>query len=348
MRFGNKNENVLAATGQPLTLVVVADTEEEFDWHKPFDRAARSCNSITANARAQEIYDEFAITPTYCVDYCIADDDRAVEFLGGLAARGRCEIGAHLHPWVTPPYEEEVSTFNSFQGNLPESLERSKIAAVTQKITQAFGTCPTVFKAGRYGIGDNSIRLLKEAGYEIDCSFVPHTSFAGNGGPSFIGKPDQPFWLDPERTMLEVPLSKGFTGALASVFPVGWAYMFDAPWARNLKLPGILARLGLLERILLSPEGMRTDEQIRLLSAMARQNKRVFSLTYHSSSLAPGHTPYVRTGEDLDEFLCRIRAVLTMFRDELGGRFATLQQLREEALNSEGRLDEATRLPGRN
>jgi len=313
-------------------LLVVVDTEEEFDWSKPFDRGNRGVSSIFANERVHEIYNRFGVQPTYCVDQCVAEDLVAVNFLDGLAKAGECQIGTHLHPWVTPPYDEVVNTVNSFHGNLPEALERAKINSVTETIQQAFGARPRVFKAGRHGVGPNTIDLLIEAGYTIDCSFAPHTSFRGNEGPSFIGLQDQPFWLDGARTLLEVPFTKGFSGWMAGMFWPPLAGLFDSRGATLFKVPAILSRLGIIERVALSPEGMTVGDQIRLLRSMVKRGKRVFSLSYHSPSLVPGHTPYVRSDDDLREFLFRIESVLGLFRDEIGGTFTTLEEVRDGAL----------------
>jgi hypothetical protein len=72
------------------------------------------------------------------------------------------------------------------------------------------------------------------------------------------------------------------------------------------------------------------EEQCRLLAAMAGQGHRLFSLTYHSPSLEPGHTPYVRNDEDLAAFLGAIEQVLTYFRDVLGGSFTTPTRVRRD------------------
>jgi hypothetical protein len=40
---------------------------------------------------------------------------------------------------------------------------------------------------------------------------------------------------------------------------------------------------------------------------------------YHSPSLAPGHTPYVRTEGDLAGFLKSLETVCRFFVEELGG-----------------------------
>ena len=308
-------------------LLIVIDTEEEFDWSRPFSRDSVSTRSIPAQARAHAIYDRFGIVPTYVVDHPVATDPGSVRFLRDLRDSGRAEIGGHLHPWVTPPHLEAVTTRNSYHCNLPPALERAKIAALTEAIEASFGARPTIFKAGRYGYGPNTGRALAELGYEIDCSFVPHTDFSGDGGPDFRRIPDRPHWL-PEG-LLEVPLSVGFLGALPRLGESA-AWLFDSPGAERLRIPGALARSGLLARARLTPEGTPADEQCRLIAAMLARGHRIFSLTYHSPSLEPGHTPYVRDEAGLARFLGSIEQVLTWFRDELGGRFTTLSKVHRD------------------
>jgi len=303
-------------------LLIIVDTEEEFDWSTPFARENVATTAIPAQARAHEIYDRFGIVPTYVVDYPVATDPAAVAFLRGLADAGKAEIGAHLHPWVTPPHEEEVSTFNSYQCNLPPALERAKIAALTDAIARGFDARPMVFKAGRYGFGANTARVIAELGYAVDCSVVPHTDFSADGGPDFRGHADGPYWLDKGSGLLEIPLSVGFFGAVAGLGPKA-SGLFDNAAAARLRAPGLLSRSGVLARSRLTPEGVSAAEQCRLIAAMAGQGHRLFSLTYHSPSLAPGQTSYVRDEADLAQFLASIETVLTFFRDTIGGRFTT-------------------------
>lgn len=310
-------------------LLIVVDTEEEFDWTAPFSRESVATRSIPAQARAHEIYDRFGIVPTYVIDYPVATDPEAVAFLRGLMDEGKAEIGTHLHPWVTPPHLEEVTTRNSYHCNLPPELERAKIEAVTAAIETGFGVRPTVFKAGRYGYGPNTQATLVDLGYAVDCSLVPHTDLSGDGGPDFRGRPDRPHWLDEAAGLLEIPLTVGFFGALPGL-GARIGRVFDHPGAGRLRLPGALARSGIVARSRLTPEGTPADEQCRLIAAMVARGHRTFSLTYHSPSLAPGHTPYVRDEADLARFLADIETVLTFFRDEIGGRFTTATRVRED------------------
>ncbi len=310
---------------QPELLVVV-DTEEEFDWTGPFDRVATATRSIPAQERAQAIYDEMGIVPTYVCTYPVACDPIAVAYLKRLQDEGRAEIGAHLHPWVTPPHREDVCTFNSYECNLPEELEYEKIGALTEALEAAFGRKPTAFKAGRYGFGPSTARMLVDHGYKVDCSMLPRSDLRGDGGPDFRRAPDEPFWLDEDAGLLEVPVSTGYFGAVpaAGRFLSG---LFDNPRAIKWRLPGMLSRSGLVARSRLTPEGISAAEQCRLLDALVRQGRQTFSLVYHSPSLAPGHTPYTDDDVEVAEFVAAIAAVLTHFRDVLGGRFTSLGEI---------------------
>ena len=225
-----------------------------------------------------------------------------------------------------------MTTFNSYHCNLPPELERAKIIQLTHEIERRFGARPTVFKAGRYGFGPNTAEVLKALGYQVDCSFVPYASFVGDGGPDYQRTPDQPFWLDGEvGGLLEIPLTSGFFGLLAAGGPLVQG-LLNSRSAERLRIPGVLARSGLLARSRLSPEGVDAAEQCRLLRAMVKSGRRFFTLTYHSPSLAPGHTPYVRSEAELADFLERIETVLLFFRDTLGGEFTTLSRYRAQLL----------------
>jgi hypothetical protein len=253
----------------------------------------------------------------------VAVDPAARQVLGTLRAEGRAEIGAHLHPWVCPPFEEELTRYNSYHCNLPPALERAKIEALTGAVEAGFGARPTVFKAGRYGFGRSTAAAIAELGYQVDCSFVPHSSFAGDGGPSYHNTPDRPFWLNSGRRLLEVPMTSGFIGPLAAA-GARLPALFDSALSQRLRVPGLFARSGLVARSALTPEGVSAEEQIRLIKALIQRGHGLFTLTYHSPSLVPGNTPYVKCDADLDAFLARIETVLRVFAEELGGEFTTL------------------------
>ena len=88
----------------------------------------------------------------------------------------------------------------------------------------------------------------------------------------------------------------------------------------RLRLPGILARSKLLERIRLTPEGVDLQANLRLVRSLYQKGCRIFTLTYHSPSLVPGMTPYVTSETELAQFLATIDGVCAHFFEELGGR----------------------------
>lgn len=308
----------LPADHPPLLLVVV-DTEEEFDWGRPHARENTSVSAIAAQGLAQAVFDRHGIVPTYVIDYPVAATPSAIETLKAFADLGRCQIGAHLHPWVNPPFSETVTAYNSYPGNLPAALEREKLEVLTAAITEGLGVRPVVYKAGRYGVGPATARILEDLGYRVDASVVPFTSFADDGGPDFSQAGFQPSWFGSTGEMLEIPLSCGFSGLLRSLGPSLYPRVSD-PAGMRLRLPGLLARSGLLERIRLTPEGVNLAENLRLARSLYAQGCRIFSFTYHSPSLVPGMTPYVSSEQELSRFLEIMDRFFAFFRDELGGR----------------------------
>lgn len=311
-------------------LLVVVDTEEEFAWDRPFDRQSTATTTIPAQDRAHAIYDRYGVVPTYVMDYPVATTPAAAAYLRRLVDTGRATFGTHCHPWVTPPHKENINARNSYHGNLPPALEAAKLAESTKAVAEAMGAAPRIFKAGRYGLGPHSFETLQRLGYTVDCSIVPHTSFSADHGPDFRKMPAEPFFTDPSRRLLEVPLTVGYSGLLHA-----WGRRcggaIDHPALQTMRIPGIASRLRLLERARLSPEGFDTATLCRLLRALVAQGQQVFTLTYHSPSLMPGHTPYVRTDADLAKFLRRIDGVLSFFRDTLGGTFTTLAAVEQAA-----------------
>ncbi len=321
----------------PPLLFVVIDTEEEFDWGAPYSRANTSVTAMKHIGRVQHIFDRYHLKPTYVVDYPVAHKPEGAAPLREIQAEDRCTIGAHLHPWVTPPYEEILNTANSFACNLPTPLERAKIQALGEVIEERFGLTPRVYKAGRYGLGAQSLATLKALGYEVDTSINPHMDFSPQGGPSFTAFDAAPAWLTEDGThVFSLPCSGGFVGA-AGAWGRHLHAMASTRWLERAKAVGILSRLGVTNRVMLSPEGNSLDEMKALARALWSRGLRTFSLTFHSPSVAPGHTPYVRTHEDLQAFLSRIDAFCEFFFRELGGRPGRPLELRSSLLKESAR-----------
>ena len=307
---------------EPPKLLVVIDTEEEFDWAQPFDRSNDSVQAMQDIGRAQRLFDEFGIRPTYVIDYPVASQETGYAPLREFASSGRAQIGAHLHPWVSPPFEEPVNAQNSYPGNLPAPLEETKLQELLAAITRNFGTRPHIYKAGRYGLGPNSAKTLCEAGFTIDLSLCSAFDFRGDGGPDYSLHDARPYFSGPEQSLLGIPTTGAFVGRAGAYSP-GLYRLANTPTLRSLRTPGILSRLGIVERLLLSPEGHAFEDLVRLTHSLFRCGIRTFSFSFHSPSMRPGCTPYVRNERELHEFLNTCRRYFEFFLGELDGIAST-------------------------
>lgn len=319
------------ATQQPM-LTVVVDTEAEFDWVLSSSRRAAGVVSVKGLRRVQPIFERYNVRPAFAVDYPISTTPEGYEVIRDLYHSGLCEVGAHLHPWDAPPFVEEITDRNSYPGNLDPEVEREKLVRLTDAISENIGVRPRIYKAGRYGIGPETPRILAELGYEIDASILPGTDLRREFGPNFSRCPAHPCWFATDPALFEIPMSVGYTGLLAG-FPAMARVLTTHPFLKALHLPGVLSHLGLLDRVVLTPEGITFEEQRRLTRAMLRRGYRVFSLTFHSPSLAPGNTPYVRNSAQLRLFLRCIEQYLEFFMGEIGGCAVTLFEIRKRALS---------------
>lgn len=325
---------------RPL-LSVIVDTEEEFDWSGPFSRRHVSVDSLMHIWRGHEILRRYGLQPAYLLDYPVVADPRSLEVFGPWLERGECHIGAQLHPWVTPPHEEVVCPFNSYPCNLDPELERRKLEILTVKVRERFGIMPRIYKAGRYGLDIRREGTLVELGYEVDTSVMPFRNFSGlGGGPNFFGYPDRPFWASAERRLLYLPVTQSLVGPIRSL---GRDKLGEAIFGRlssRLRLPGILARLRLLERIVLSPESASFEEMRRLVDCQMRAGNRIFALSLHSPSFMSGGTPYSRSARDVDELLTRTDRFLGYFARDLRG--LPISPLRLPKLSSEPHDEEVS------
>jgi hypothetical protein len=278
----------------PRVLLTV-DTEEEFDWESDFTRTEHGLNHVRQLGLFQEFCENLGVSPVYLVDWPITHSAMAQEVLSDACARGKAEIGIQLHPWVNPPFDEEVNPRNSYAGNLSAELEREKLLRLRDSITENFQCDPKIYRAGRYGTGPATAKLLKQAGVAVDSSVRSGFNYSAGHGPDYAHHPVKPWWVGEDRTLLELPVTSVFWGLLRK--QAEWLY---PKLARTKIGPGVMAKLGLIERIAMTPEGVSIEEALRGVDIAVDDGLPVIVLSFHSPSLAPGYTPYVKTEADVD------------------------------------------------
>ncbi len=309
----------------PPLVIVSLDTEED-NWDR--SRYEVTVENIRELRRQAKMFQRLGVRPTYFTTYHVATDPRASEVLRELGNGGRAEIGAHLHPWNTPPLDEAFSPRNSMLKNLPADLQLAKLRRLTAALAETFEQMPTAFRAGRYGIGADTVGALVCCGYRVDSSVSPFVSLEADDGPTFVGAPIVPYRVGPDRDVrqaapdgpiLEIPLSYGFSRGPFSLFdPV--VRLFEAAPLRWLHLPGIAARIGLVRRVSLSPEFQSVAEMLTLSARLLEHGARHLHISWHTPSLKPGLSPFTATAADVDRLYATIEAYverlagLTRFR----------------------------------
>jgi hypothetical protein len=248
---------------------------------------------------------------------------------------GRGEIGAHLHPWNTPPFSEAFVPRNSMLKNLPADLQLAKLRRLTTALEDAFGQTPRAFRAGRYGLGRDTVAALAACGYLVDSSVAPFVSWERfDDGPSFFGAPLDAYRLAPDRDVtqpapggevLEIPLSCGFTRGPFGL--CGPARRLLETWPlRELRLVGLAARAGVCKRVVLSPEVSSVGDMLTASRRLLDHGVRHLQLSWHSPSLKPGLSPFTATAADVAGLYASVEAFVEGLSQLTPLTFATISQ----------------------
>jgi hypothetical protein len=296
-----------------LSLIVTIDVEED-NWGFHHDTFA--VENVRLIPRLQKLFDRYRVKPTYLVSYPVVSTEWAVALLAEIQDQKKCEIGAHLHPWNTPPVTEVINERNSMLKNLPYELQTAKLNVLTDKIGTAFGRRPASFRAGRWALGPDTVKALAACDYLTDCSVTPTVSWVQYEGAEYMNTMTEPYWLSPGGTsgriaypILEVPATIGFNR---------WPFEFyhhvemqlQRTWMRFFRPLGFMHHAGILRKIWLSPEISSADDMILLSKIMIKNGMTCLNMSFHSTTLLPGKSPFVRNEQELEQFYRKIEAVL--------------------------------------
>lgn len=311
------------------TVLVSIDTEED-NWGSYRSEGA-TVENIQLVPRLQEVFDRWGARPTYLVNRAPLIDAASVDALGQVAERPGVEIGAHCHPWNTPPLTGEGED-RSMMYRFSVDENRGKVRNVVEHLEGELGVTPRCFRAGRWGFGSTVAEALFAEGIRLDCSVSPFIDWSTFGGPDFSSAPSEPYRFDPASpfepsasgSMLQIPTTVGFLSGDARQ-RARLRTALERSALSRFKIIGILDRLGVLARRWLSPETADADTMIRLIDAMLARGTGMLQMTFHSCTLLPGATPFVRDTHDQAAFFDAIGRTL-QHCSELGLDFATMSE----------------------
>ena len=304
--------------------VITLDTEPDNEWARP--RVATTENSRFV-PRFHELCVRSGLKITYLMTLEMAEDAFLREYLPPRLAAGECEIGAHLHPWNTPPLvpaTDDDMKHHPYPYEYPPDVQRAKLTTLVAAIERHYGTRPVSYKAGRWGLDGGHAALLDELGFRADTSVCPGINWGpskgaphGSGGPNFNSASGRPYRLSSEDVCRP--------GSLR-VWELPPTIVFYSALGRYL--PGVRALYGRYRRVRrafdrqhlgsqwLRPYPYMTAPRLRRVAELARRaGAPVLNMTFHSSELMPGCSPYNRTAaaieslyERLDGFFAYVRA----------------------------------------
>lgn len=314
---------------EPITIVVSIDTEED-NWDPAREKI--TVENIRELPRLDRMFERIGVRATYFTTHKVAETPWCLEIMRGLAATGRAEVGAHLHPWNTPPVILPLTPRNTMLGHLPVDLQRAKVATLTRKLSEGIGERPWSFRAGRWGLTGVTAAVLIESGYRVDASVTPFRSWRTDGGFSHIGAPINVYRLNgrgdqrvpaPDGALIEVPASWGYThGHWGLLSRVDDHVSRSLP--RQLGLDRAVKMLHLVNHVVLSPEVEALDDMEILARNLIDRGARHLQLTFHSPSLVPGLSPFASTAREVDLLYARLSGLIERVSRITPVRFATV------------------------
>jgi len=313
-----------------MRLVVSIDVEADAQWDLGVPVTTRNA---TYWPPFQEVCERHGVTPTYLLTSEMVDDERAREQLSEWARRGTAEVGAHLHPWTTPPFLDRPGLrFNdpvhAFPSQLPGELLEEKTQNLTGQIAEAFGRRPTAYRAARFGIDTRGAKSLVKAGYVVDSSVTPSWSWRGHaglngGGPDFRHHSLQPFLVQgADGDLIELPVTILTTYSLLSRWPLLLEAYRSLPVRAARRL--FASRWLLPQPMWLSPDPRyRPEDLVRVWECAAMAGVQVGVMMLHSSELMPGGSPFRPDEESVRQLLGLLDSFFR-FVAERGVEFQTM------------------------
>jgi hypothetical protein len=307
-----------------MKFIITIDTEGDNQWDGGRPESAENIRFIP---RFQQLCDRYGFPPTYLCTYDVVEHPAFDEVLLPLAASGRAEIGAHLHPWTTPPFTrwDRSDRAAAYPSELPVGVFARKLETLTRRIEEKTGRAPRSYRAGRWGLSAAHVPVLLQLGYTVDCSVTPHVDWRDPGarerGQDFSSAPVAPYfmsWGDPARAgasgLLEVPVTIVYTNRL----------MRRSPFVRDLYLgyrKTVVAR-GLNRAFLLAPRWFRpfSDMSVSRFRAVYKAARDMglpaVEMMFHSSELMPNGSPHNLTEGAVEDLFERLTGSFTFLADE--------------------------------
>lgn len=238
----------------------------------------------------------YGIRPSYLLSHEVIADNASRQLFKTLNG---CELGAHLHGDFLPPKEKKVdfagSLCDDMQHEYSIETETAKMKFITEQFKDVFGYRPRVFRAGRFGVGHNTGKILSDLGYLVDASVTPHVRWISKNNeffPDFRNFSDDSYFVKENGDLWE----KG-NGSLLEI-PVTIIVKRSFPYIRKKDKKIIWMR----------PWYSSVDEMKYIIKSKIKKYKntgkpQVIEMMFHNVELIAGGSPYPQTNKEVSRYV---------------------------------------------
>lgn len=314
-------------------LAIVIHTEEEFDWAKGFYRS----NTGVSHAKELTEFCESLIAVgakiTFALDYAFVKSEEGKKLIQHFLPlmNNAVEFAAHLHPWVTPPFNDSKEPISepingkfSFPGNLSKDEEYNKLSTLTEAIVEQTSQRPSTYLAGRYGIGENTASILSQLGYKTDLSISPFADFSPYQGPDFSLTGNHAY---ESEGIKNIPHSTGLVSSIPALSKIlnNNAQLFKK--LNNTFFGKVLFKLCRVDRYRLSPEGFNVAQMKQVTKTLVDSGISNLVFSFHSPSAKRGMTPYVESEPDHNKLISDTQAYVMWLKTNTNIDFSLSSEL---------------------
>ena len=242
--------------------------------------------------RLMPLFEKYGVKPTFLCAHEVLRDDASARFLRSLPD---CELGTHCH-WDDPENAPLTHGTNRYymQGRFSYEEELAQMKKLTELFVSQIGRNPLSFRAGRFGAGENTGKILQDLGYTTDSSLVPHVKHIYRGEEIFPDHSmcrESPYFVS-ESGDLKKPGSSGLLELPVTVRnihrrfdPFGFRKKIDA-WLR--------------------PSMSSHHAMFRIARKVLREPCPVMVMMFHNVEFVPGCSPYAADEAGVNLLLQRL------------------------------------------
>jgi hypothetical protein len=257
----------------------------------------------------QPLFERYGVPPVYFLSNEILASTELSSVFAPYDMSGVAELATHLHYEAGGPLalrDIAGKNLDGIQAQLSHDQEYEALRWLTEIFETRFGHRPASFRAGRYGLGPNSIRILADLGYLVDSSATPGLcwDYEISGQKYRCDYRQAP--KHPYECASNDAGRPGSSGVIQIPISLNKASLTLRELARlTIRRPRryIWAR----------PKFATQAEMTQMVQAAAKRNdpSEIMVVMFHNMEVMPGKSPYCRSQEDSRRYLTDLEHFIT-------------------------------------